>query len=167
MRLSTRLASSLCLFSLCWALAGTAAATEVYRWKDANGITQYGERPPEGVSAQRVALRAEPSVAPAPPAAGDAATAAPIDDPNLSADERAERARQRALEAAAEARRQTRAAACARAQQNLQVLRANDYVSLREGEGTRTLTANERQEQIAENERAEAEHCSPEADIGS
>lgn len=162
MRLLTRLAPTLLVLTL----TSVATATEVYRWKDANGITQYGERPPEGISAQRVALRAEPSVAPAPPADAAAAVAAPIDDPNLSADERAELARQRALEAAAEARRQTRAAACARAQQNLQVLRANDYVSLREGEGTRTLTASERQEQIAENERAETEHCAPEVDAG-
>lgn len=152
---------------LCFALLGPsteAAATEVYRWKDANGVTQYGERPPEGVQAQRVALRAEPSVAPAPPATSASATPAPVDDPNLSPDERAELARQRALEAAADARRQSRAAACARAQQNLQVLRANDYVSLRDGETTRTLTSAERQQQIAENEAAETEHCAPDLD---
>ncbi len=164
MRLLVRFAPSLLLLSLC-GFASVASATEVYRWKDANGNTQYGERPPEGVGAQRVALRAEPSVAPAPPAESTPVTAAPIDDPNLTADERAEAARQRALEAAAEARRQTRAAACARAQQNLQVLRANEFVSLRDGEETRTLTTVERQEQIAENERSETEHCTPEADI--
>ena len=51
-----------------------------------------------------------------------------------------------------------------RLQQNLQVLRANDYVSLRDGETTRTLTTAERQQQIAENEAAETEHCAPEID---
>lgn len=164
MRLFAPLAAPLLAVALA-GLAGVADATEVYRWKDANGNTQYGERPPEGVTAQRVALRAEPSVAPAPPAdSTPMATTPPIDDPNLSADERAELARQRAVEAAAEARRQTRAAACARAQQNLQVLRANEYVSLREGEETRTLTNTERQQQIAENEQAETEHCAPEVD---
>ncbi len=145
-------------------LSTAASATEVSRWKDANGVTQYGERPPEGTQAERVALRAEPSVAPAPAAASTQAAAVPVDDPNLSPDERAEIARQRALEAAAEARRQSRAASCARAQQNLQVLRANDYVSLRDGETTRTLTTAERQQQIAENEAAETEHCAPEID---
>ena len=145
-------------------LSTEAAATEVYRWKDANGVTQYGERPPEGTQAERVALRAEPSVAPAPAATSTEAPPAPVDDPNLSPDERAEIARQRALEAAAEARRQSRAASCARAQQNLQVLRANEYVSLRDGETTRTLTTDERQKQIAENEAAETEHCAPEID---
>lgn len=163
MRLFAPLAAPLLVLALA-GLAGVADATEVYRWKDANGNTQYGERPPEGVTAQRVALRAEPSVAPAPPADSTPVATAPIDDPNLSADERAELARQRAVEAAAEARRQTRAAACARAQQNLQVLRANEYVSLREGEETRTLTNTERQQQIAENEQAETEHCAPEVD---
>ena len=163
MRLPTCLASTLLLLALS-AATGSAAATEVYRWKDANGITQYGERPPEGVQSERVALRAEPSVAPAPPAAAAEEAATP-DDPNMSADERAEAARQRALEAAAEARRQTRAANCARAQQNLQVLRANEFVSLRDGDETRTLTTVERQAQIAENEKSEAEHCTPEADI--
>lgn len=163
MRLFARFTAPLLLVSLA-GLAGVADATEVYRWKDANGNTQYGERPPEGVTAQRVALRAEPSVAPAPQADSTPVATAPIDDPNLSADERAELARQRAVEAAAEARRQTRAAACARAQQNLQVLRANEYVSLREGEETRTLTNTERQQQIAENEQAETEHCAPDVD---
>jgi hypothetical protein len=156
---------------LCLALIGLAPlaqATEVYRWKDANGVTHYGERPPEGIQAERVALRPEPSVAPPPSASTEAAAsaAAQIDDPNLTPDQRAELARQRALEANAEARRQARAANCARAQQNLQTLRNSEYVSLRDGDTTRTLTALERQQQIEENEAAEAENCGADNDAG-
>lgn len=29
-------------------LAGTASAGPLYKWKDANGVTQYSERPPVG-----------------------------------------------------------------------------------------------------------------------
>ncbi|HYG05935.1 MAG TPA: DUF4124 domain-containing protein [Stenotrophomonas sp.] len=29
-------------------LAGTAGAADLYKWKDANGVTHYSERPPSG-----------------------------------------------------------------------------------------------------------------------
>ena len=53
-------------------LAAPAAAQDVYKWKDARGVTHYGDTPPAGVKA--TAVRAAP--APAPRAAGVASTAA-------------------------------------------------------------------------------------------
>ncbi|WP_395795399.1 DUF4124 domain-containing protein [Aquimonas sp.] len=151
------------LLLLC-SLAANADATEVYRWKDANGVTHYGERPPEGTEAEEVTIRKAPPVTPAEAVTATDEPAEPVDESNMSADERAEVARQRAIEAAAEARRQAREVACARARQNLQVLRQNNYVSLRDGDTTRTLDAAERDQQIAENEAAETTHCSPETE---
>jgi hypothetical protein len=151
----------LLLILLC-AVAGVATATEVYRWKDANGVTQYGERPPEGIKAERMDVRAAPT--PPPANAPESAQEPEPDTSGMSVDERAEAARKAAIEAAAEARLASREAACARAQQNSRVLRENDFVSLREGDQTRTLTAEEREAQIADNEAAVAEKCGPEPD---
>jgi hypothetical protein len=36
------------------ALAATAGEPQVYKWKDANGVTHYGEKPPEGRAARSV-----------------------------------------------------------------------------------------------------------------
>lgn len=159
-------ARPIALVLLC-SLAANVDASEVYRWKDANGVTHYGERPPEGTDAEQVAIRKAPPVTPAPSMEAAAEPEEPVDESTMSADERADVARQRAIEAAAEARRQAREAACARARQNLQVLRQNNYVSLRDGETTRTLDAAERDQQIAENEAAETTHCAPEGESNS
>jgi len=38
-------------------LAGVASAQGVYRWVDENGVTSYGETPPDGVDAVRTDVR--------------------------------------------------------------------------------------------------------------
>lgn len=38
-------------------LAGVASAQGVYRWVDENGVTSYGETPPDGVEAVRTDVR--------------------------------------------------------------------------------------------------------------
>ena len=38
-------------------LAGTASAQGVYKWVDENGVTSYGETPPDGVEAVRTDVR--------------------------------------------------------------------------------------------------------------
>lgn len=38
-------------------LAANAAAAQVYKWVDANGVTHYGNHPPAGVTAQPVGDR--------------------------------------------------------------------------------------------------------------
>ena len=48
---------------LCCGLIGAATA-QVFKWVDENGVTHYGERPPQGQKAQPV--EAKPSSTPAP-----------------------------------------------------------------------------------------------------
>lgn len=170
--LNSLLATLALAAGLC-AAAGPAAATEVYRWKDANGVTHYGARPPEGVEAERMNIKepppATPVAAPSPPASseeggeggagGEGGEGGSVEEANA----RAEAARQEALAAAAQARRIAREANCARARQNLQVLRNNNLVTLREGGESRTLSAEQIAAQIAENEAAEAQNCGPES----
>jgi len=52
------------LFALCsigLALAAAAGESPVYKWKDANGVTHYGEKPPEGRAARAVDVGRESS----------------------------------------------------------------------------------------------------------
>ncbi|MCG6117176.1 MAG: DUF4124 domain-containing protein [Aquimonas sp.] len=156
------LPACLLLAAVC-AFPGAAGATEVWRWKDASGITQYGERPPEGVEAERVALRPEPSIAPLPAAA---APPPPAEDESVDLDDPVDAARQRAVDANAEARRLAREANCQRARLNLQVLRSEANVSVRDGAEARTLNAEERAAELAANEEAERLNCEPQAEGG-
>jgi len=155
------------------AVVHSACATEVYRWKDANGVTHYGARPPEDGQAERMDIKVPPPSTPVEPArppasseesgeggeGGEGAGTGTVAEANA----RAEAARQEALAAAAEARRIARETNCARARQNLQVLRNNNMVTLREGGESRTLSAEQIAGQIAENEAAETQNCGPES----
>jgi hypothetical protein len=66
----------LCAALLAWS---SLASAVVYKWVDAQGKTQYGDRPPDGVHAEVVEGLGHPTrVAPAPaPAAADRASAPP------------------------------------------------------------------------------------------
>ena len=44
-------------FVACAALAGSAHAIEVYKWKDSKGVVHYGDRPASGASAAMVSVR--------------------------------------------------------------------------------------------------------------
>ncbi|MGX9721165.1 DUF4124 domain-containing protein [Stenotrophomonas acidaminiphila] len=62
-----------CLLVLASAAHGAAAGTgNLYKWKDANGVTQYSERPPAGqkYETRRITASGEP-VAAAEPAKAD------------------------------------------------------------------------------------------------
>ena len=43
-------------FVACAALAGSAHAIEVYKWKDSKGVVHYGDRPASGVAAKTVSV---------------------------------------------------------------------------------------------------------------
>lgn len=55
-----RALAPLTLWVLACALAATAGEPQVYKWKDANGITHYGERPPDGRPSRAVEVGREP-----------------------------------------------------------------------------------------------------------
>jgi hypothetical protein len=40
------------VLAACAALAGTAHAVDVYKWKDSKGVVHYGDRPASGVAAK-------------------------------------------------------------------------------------------------------------------
>jgi hypothetical protein len=42
------------IFCMMCSVGATPALADVYRWKDANGVTQFGERPPAGGAAEQV-----------------------------------------------------------------------------------------------------------------
>lgn len=68
----TRILIAVCSIGL--ALAAMAGESQVYKWKDANGVTQYGEKPPDGRPARSVDVGRETGVAREPAAAGDCAS---------------------------------------------------------------------------------------------
>ncbi len=78
-----------------------AGAAEAWRWRDADGSVHFGDRPPPGIAAERLQLRASPADAgslqrPAPaqvPAAASVATAADAAPGGPEQLERCDRAR--------------------------------------------------------------------------
>ena len=77
-----------------------SAQAQVYKWKDANGVTHYGEKPPEGGKSKEVHLsNSAPAGGPEAPNAGSQSSQ------NLQEREREFRRRQVARETA-EAKRQ-------------------------------------------------------------
>jgi hypothetical protein len=82
------------------AIVALPAAAQQYKWKDANGRTQYGDIPPPGVQAERLSRSNVGSVSgglsTAPSAAGDAAK--PASGPKTAAEQEQE-FRKRRMEA--------------------------------------------------------------------
>jgi hypothetical protein len=123
-------------------LAGSAAAQQFYKWKDANGVTHYTTTPPPaGQDASRLAVKPgnpEPPVDTSTSTATDPAGATPAGGPGRSADATA-----------------LRNAACITARGNLSTLQNNIMVSMdKDGDGTmEMLTPEEQDAQIARAQR--------------
>jgi Domain of unknown function (DUF4124) len=62
--------------SLVLAIAVATAEAQVYKWKDANGVTHYGEKPPEGRQSKSMAIDRGPAAGEVPSSGstGDCAT---------------------------------------------------------------------------------------------
>lgn len=125
--------------------AGAAGATEVYRWTDEKGVTHYSDTPPSNTRYERVNVRtgkatsSEAETGTNEEAATDAATPPARTQAQVDPAVRAER--------------------CQTARRNLIALRSNlDVTAEFDGE-TRALTAEERERQIAQNERVVAANC--------
>ena len=123
---------------------GTAGATEVYRWTDEKGVTHYSDTPPPGdrKAYERVNVRTGKANAPEPAAETDAASGSD-----------AAQSTQAQVDPAARAER------CQAAQRNLLLLRSDIDVAGEVDGQTRTLTAEEREKRIEQNERIVAESC--------
>lgn len=59
------------------AVAASAGAAEYYRWTDANGVTHFTDKPPVGITAEKLKsnARATPPAPPAKPAAKESDSA--------------------------------------------------------------------------------------------
>lgn len=66
----------------CLLLAATAHAGPVYKWKDANGVTQYSENPPAGRAFETRQQAREPAAASAAAATGSPAAGASAGGPS-------------------------------------------------------------------------------------
>jgi hypothetical protein len=148
-----------CRLALLLAAMPLLLGADVYRWVDADGIVNYSQRKPEGVSSDRLRaatgepVRADaPAPAPAPAPSGqpaaDGAGGRPGNvEPQPAAPSPQELARQRAD-------------ACDSARAVLEQLTSRGRVRIRDEDGSaRMLTEEERQERIAHAQGSVASFC--------
>ncbi len=141
--------AALPLLLLC--LAPLASAENVYRWKDANGVTHYSSTPPPDQSARKLELR------PPPPPRSSEPERERLQRELEAANRQSAESRDRA---ASEARRQQEAEArvqrCGLARQQLGILKSGGRVYDRDGDGKRNyLDDNQRKAAL---EQAQAEY---------
>lgn len=136
--------------SLALALSSTAMAGQVYKWVDAQGVTHFGEQPPQGQQATTVNTATPP-----PPSseAKPAPTFQDIADPEQAAADakvKKEMAEQEAQ----------RVKYCEAQRNNLAQLENNPRVRIEdEGGEMRRLGEDERQQRIADSKQAIAKNC--------
>jgi len=135
-------------------LGPNAAAAQVYKWVDANGVTNYGPSPPPGA-------KATPLQAPAAPSA-DAAAQAAAEAKRLKADaersaaERAsETTRRQGDDLAARRNAAARLQGCARAREQLDVLTTGGPVFRYDARGERVYLPDENRDAVIAHLRGE------------
>ena len=99
-------------------LSSTAMAAQMYRWVDAQGVTQFGQQPPEGRAYERVDIRS------APPPGGT--LRAPAAQPEAEPENQMQSPEQTADGKAFEARRLEQ---CGQLQANLRTMESNPRLS--------------------------------------
>lgn len=137
--------------SLLLALSATASA-QVYKWVDAQGNTHFGAQPPEGQDATKINTSAAQPKAAAPAPATAAPLPSPTEDPAQKAID--EKVKKEVAESEAQ-----RAKYCEVTRTNLAQLQNNPRVKTEVNGEMRRLTEEERQSQIAENQKGIAENC--------
>jgi hypothetical protein len=141
------------LFALAALVAAPSAlAQQVYKWKDADGVTHYSASPPpKEVTAEKMLLRGgTTSTVPETPAEGDAAAADGTTPPagdGLSANAMRERE-----------------AACITAQSNVEKLQNNPFITMdKDGDGSDELLSPEEHDAQLQRARRYAEEVCPRA----
>lgn len=145
------------------ALAFSAgAAAQLYKWKDSNGRTRYGDVPPPGVNARPMRVPASP---PPPPVAAEAKKPEAKNEKPLTPEEafrkrqleRAEADEKAAKERAQAEEKQTN---CAQAQTQLRTLQSGQRIATVNAAGERVfMDDGQRAGEIARAERAAAQWC--------
>ncbi|MEM1411132.1 MAG: DUF4124 domain-containing protein [Pseudomonadota bacterium] len=136
--------------------ATTAVADTIYKWVDERGTVHYGERPPEGVQAELVTVKAMPPQSADDPYAG-ARRSANADEPSAAEQNREERAERIEAERQ-EAERLTAACAAQRSRLEQLVPRTNILVQNPDGTSYR-LDDNERLSMIEESQTFVDDNC--------
>jgi hypothetical protein len=164
----------LLILAVALAFSGGAAA-QLYKWKDANGRTRYGDTPPPGVNATQ--LRNGPASGYAPPSAPPSE---PMDEKNDKSDKNNKAAKEEKLtpEQAFEKRQKERAAAeekaakeraeaegkrqnCQAAQTQLRILESGQRVSTVNTAGERVyMDDGQRAAETARAQTAVSDWCS-------
>ena len=137
--------------SLLLALSASAMAGQIYKWVDAQGVTHFGEQPPQGQQASTI----NPSVAP-PPSTTTEVKPAPTFDAIADPEQAAADAKVKKEVAAQEAERKKY---CDIQRNNLAQLENNPRVRMEEGGEMRRLGEDERQKRIVDAKQAIKQNC--------
>lgn len=134
------------------ALFTGSASAAMFKWKDADGSTQYGQHPPSGVEATRIKSDRTPKIAP---------TRKPLQEQVREMDERQQQ--QQAAEAEAELEKKNAAIRkqnCANARANITQLGygGNRLATMPDGSHKR-LTEADKQEMLKKNQQAVEKYC--------
>jgi hypothetical protein len=135
------------------ATAPAALAQQVYKWKDADGVTHYSASPPpKEVEAQKMTLRSQPAGAPAEaPAEGEAGATAATEAPAEGA-------------GVSDAAQRERDAACLTARGNVERLENNPFISMdKDGDGNDELLSPEEHDAQLVRARRYADEICPKA----
>ena len=138
------LAMTLCL------LSSVAAAEQMYRWIDDQGVPQFGQQPPEGTTYQRI------DVSSPPPPGGTLRAPAPLPEKTTTKAplEEDESISDTALAA-------KRAEQCAKIRSNLQTMERNPRLSKTTDDGEIVRIGEEERQEMMDQARADlAEFCS-------
>lgn len=134
-------------------LAATSASAAMYKWTDENGQTQYGEHPPAGGNAEKMA----PAPPPADPGAKRESLEKQLEDMEASSENRDER---NAEYARKEEIAKIRAENCKVARNNLVVLNQGGHRLTRMPDGSyKRLEPQEKEAMIAETKKQIETNC--------
>jgi uncharacterized protein DUF4124 len=143
-----------------------SAAAQMYKWKDKDGHTRYGDVPPPGAEATAIGARSRAAPA-APPPAGEARGDKDDKSEKALTPEQAFRKRQQERAAAEEKAAKERSESarkqenCAQAQAQLRTLQSGQRIATLDAAGERTIMDDsQRAAETGQAEKAVADWCS-------
>ncbi|TAM96808.1 MAG: DUF4124 domain-containing protein [Rhodanobacteraceae bacterium] len=153
MQMRTMLVASVIGFSLACA-AGLASAQQIYKWKDASGVTHFSQTPPaSGMHYSKMRLANEPEVSSNPP---------PSSTPAPEAGGGGNTTPQQPASAGTQANTPSnRAALCKQLSSNISLLQGKQPVVTAGGNGQQqVMSDNAREQQLATARAQQAQYCS-------
>ena len=153
MQMRTMLAASVIGFSLACA-AGLASAQQIYKWKDANGVTHFSQTPPaSGTRYSKMRLANEPEVSSNP---------SPSSSPASETNGEGNAATQQPVSAGTQADTPSnRAELCKQLSSNISLLQGKQPVVTGGSNGKQQLMSDDaREQQLATARAQQAQYCS-------